>query len=298
MSGFKKFVAIYIAMIVAGSAFMINWATLSGRPNVATEAEGSHFSVVWKGFKPTYSDQYPDYYICINNLKDDSLRMYVQLKIENYENVSLYFMISNYTVPSAGWFVGSQYLGLVAITSPIQTFTYSNLNRTKPGAIPEGSLHESVELVVKAYSDSGYTEFYSQDNFTANFHFIDVTSSAWTRLEYYNFDDGTSQGWGGSVNSWTYYRSWPCSLTGYPGPYKSIDMIGNYTEAYVVAAVYANPWYPTVYLDNVQCFASETPSATAAWYQITVPLPLNKVTFLRYYSGLSYLDDAYVVAKQ
>lgn len=284
-------------MIVAGSAFMTGWATLSVRPNVAEEIEEAHFSVVWLGFKPTYSDQYPDYYICINNLKDDSLKMYIQLKIENYENVSLYFMIDNYTEPTTGWFVGPQYFGLVAITDPIKTFTYSNLNRTKPGTIPEGSLHESVELVVQAYYDAEYTRFYSQDNFTINFHFIDVTSPAWTRLEYYNFDDQTTQGWVAGLHKWQYYRSWPCSLAPASGYlYRNFDLIGNYTEAYFVAAVWTAAANPRVYLDDVQCFASETPSSVAAWHQIAIPLPLNKVTKVQV-SSVSYLDDAYVLAK-
>lgn len=294
MVEFKKFMAVYLATIVIGSVFVIGWATLLNRPNAVTEVKGSHFSVVWKGFKPTYSDAFPDYYIGINNLKDDSLQMYIQLKIENYETVSLYFMIDKYTEPPAGWFVGPQYFGLVTITDPIKTFTYSNLNRTKPVAIPEGSLHESVELVVKAYYDAGYTQFYSQANFAVNFHFIDVTSPAWTRVEYYNFDDGTTQGWlNAYVHSWTYYRSWPCSI--YYNPYKDIDMIGNYTEAYLVAAVFTSPGYTYIYLDGILSFQPDTPSGASTWYQIAIPLPLNKVTRVNIYGA--YLDDVYVVAK-
>jgi len=295
MVEFKKFVAIYLAAIVIGSAFIIGWATLLNRPNAVTEVKGSHFSVVWKGFKPTYSDQFPDYYIGINNLKDSSLKMYIQLKIENYENISLYFMIDKYTEPPAGWFAGPQYFGLIAITDPIKTFTYYNINRTKPTAIPEGSLHESVDLVVKAYYDAGYTQFYSQANFTVNFHFIDVTSPAWTRVEYYNFDDRTTQGWYGSVHQWTYYRSWPCSI--YNNPYKNIDMIGNYTEAYLVAALYTYATSPGIYLDDKLCFLPDTQTAgTWTWYQIAIPLPLNKVTKVLI-AGASYIDDIYVLAK-
>ena len=297
MAEFKKFVAIYFAILVAGSAFIVGWATLLNRPNAGTELKGGHFSVVWKGFKPTYSDAFPDYYIGINNLKDDSLQMYVQLKIENYENVSLYFMIDKHTEPPAGWFVGPQYFGLVAITDPIKTFTYSNLNRTKPPAIPDGSLHESVELVVKAYYDAGYTQFYSQANFTVNFHFIDVTAPVWSKFIYNNFDDGTTQGWYGSLHWWQYYRSWPCSLTpAYNYPYKSFDLIGNYTEAYLVAAVYTYPTYPAIYLDDVLYFQSDVPSGTSAWHQIAIPLPLNKVTKVQI-SSIYYLDDVYVLAK-
>jgi hypothetical protein len=210
MLEFKKFLAIWFAAIIIVSALFIGWAEQSSRPNEATEVEGSHFSVVWNGFKPTYSNQYPDYYICINNLKDESLRMYIQLKIENYENTSFYFMIDQYSGPPTGWYVGSQNFGLIMITDPIKSFEYSNINRTKPAAIPQGSLHESVELAVKAYYDSSYTQFYSQANFTVNFHFVDVTATVWSKVVYNNFDDGTAQGWSsGQVHWWQYYRSWP-----------------------------------------------------------------------------------------
>jgi hypothetical protein len=299
MLEFKKFLAIWFAAIIIVSALFIGWAEQSSRPNEATEVEGSHFSVVWNGFKPTYSNQYPDYYICINNLKDESLQMYIQLKIENYENTSFYFMIDKYTEPPTGWFVGPQQLGLVMITDPIKTFVYSNINRTKPTAIPAGGLHESIELAVKAYYDSSYTQFYSQANFTVNFHFIDVTATVWSKVVYNNFDDGTAQGWSsGQVHWWQYYRSWPCSYAQYSNVYKNWDLIGNYTEAYLVAAVYTYGAYaPTIYLDNQQCFQPDiTPASGPSWYQIASPLPLNKVTNVKL-SGIQYLDDVYVVAK-
>jgi len=298
MNEFRRFMAVWLSVVVAVSVFTVVGISFfrSGNRDVMT---ANHFSVVWKGFKPTYSNAFPDYYIGINNLKDKSLRMYIQLKIENYENVSLYFMIDKYIEPLAGWFAGPQYFGLVTITDPIKTFTYSNLNRTKPAAIPEGSLHESVELVVKAYYDAGYTEFYSQANFTVNFHFIDVTSAAWTRLEYYNFDDGTPQGWSANVHSYTYYRSWPCSITVYGYyyyPSKTIDLIGNYTEGYLVAAAYMYPTYLAIYLDGTLSFSSDISYGTVAWYQIAIPLPLNKATNVLL-NGVSYLDDIYVLAK-
>jgi len=294
----SKHVKILLFSVIVLSASILGTIMLlrfGSSPEIKTD--GNHFSVVWKGFKPTYSDAFPDYYIGINNLKDNSLKMYTQLKIENYENVSLYFMIDKYIEPPAGWFAGPQYFGLVAITDPIKTFTYSNLNRTKPVAIPEGSLHESVELVVKAYYDAGYTEFYSQANFTVNFHFIDVTAPVWSKFIYNNFDDETTQGWvGGILHRWVYYRSWPCSLQQYYAPYKSFDLIGNYTEAYLVAAVYTHPASPAVYLDDTLYFQPDTPSGTTAWHQIAIPLPLNKVTKVTI-GGVSYLDDVYVLAK-
>jgi len=283
--------------IVLSASILGTIIVLRSRSSPEMKTGGNHFSVVWKGFKPTYSDAFPDYYVCINNLKDDSLRMYIQLKIENYENVSLYFMIDKYTEPPPGWFVGPQPFGLIKIEDPIKTFTYSNVYRTKPIGIPEGSLHESVELAVKAYLDEAYTQFYSQGNFTVKFHFIDVTSIAWTRRSCDNFDDETSQGWsGGQLHKWVYYRSWPCSwYTYYWGVSKSFDMAGKYTEAYLVAAMYGGGEI-SIWLDDVLTFQSDVSYAGGKWYQIAIPLPLNKVTKVSLQGGV-YLDDVYVVAK-
>jgi hypothetical protein len=299
--GFKSFLVVYVSVIIVVSMFAVLGMPVLQSRNAESETSlgTGHFSVVWNGFKPTYSDQFPDYYICINNLKDESLQMFIQLKIENYENMSFYFMIDKYTEPPTGWFVGPQQLGLISITDPIKTFVYSNINRTKPTAIPAGGLHESIELAVKAYYDSSYTQFYSQANFTVNFHFIDVTATVWSKVVYNNFDDGTAQGWiGGQVHWWQYYRSWPCSYAQYNNVYKNLDLIGNYTEAYLVAAVYTYGAYaPTIYLDDQLCFQPDiTPASGYGWYQIAIPLPLNKVTKVQF-SGIQYLDDVYVVAK-
>jgi hypothetical protein len=298
MAEFKKFVAIWFATMVAMSVLFIGWATVLNRPNISTEVKGSHFSVVWKGFKPTYSDQFPDYYICINNLKDESLQMYIQLKIENYENVSLYFMIDKYLEPPTDWYVSPQYFGFVDIANPIRTFTYYNFARTKPAAIPQGSLHESVELAVKAYYDSSYTQFYSQANFTVNFHFIDVTAPVWTKVIYDNFDDETVQGWSSAIlQKWQPCRSWPCSITPYYSAYKTFDLFGNYTEAYFVAAVFGGPSSIYIYLDSAPCFYSDvTTGFVSPWCQIAIPLPVNRATAVMI-GGFSYMDDVYVVAK-
>ena len=297
--GFKSFLVVYVSVIIVVSMFaVLGVSVLQSRNGESETSLGTgHFSVVWNGFKPTYSNQFPDYYICINNLKDESLRMYVALQIENYENTSFYFMVDKYTEPPTGWYVGPQQLGLVMITDPIKTFVYSNINRTKPTVIPAGGLHESVELAVKAYYDSSYTQFYSQANFTVNFHFIDVTATVWSKVVYNNFDDGTTQGWNGQVHWWVYYRSWPCSLAQYYNMYKSFDLIGNYTEAYLVAAAYTCAYGPTIYLDGQLCFQPDTTTYGGyTWYQIAIPLPLNKITQVQF-SGISYLDDVYVVAK-
>jgi hypothetical protein len=79
--------------------------------------------------------------------------------------------------------------------------------------------------------------------------------------------------------------------------YKSFDLIGNYTEAYLVAAAYTYAYGPTIYLDGQLCFQPDTTTYGGyTWYQIAIPLPLNKITQVQF-SGIQYLDDVYVVAK-
>jgi hypothetical protein len=43
-------------------------------------------------------------------------------------------------------------------------------------------------------------------------------------------------------------------------------------------------------------FAPDIQSGVQAWWQVAIPLPLNKVTAVQIY-GVSYLDDVYVLAK-
>jgi len=187
--GFKGFAAIYLAMVISVSAFVVVAA-----PRLQTKSEiasSHHFSVRWMGFVPlTYSDQYPEYYVCINDLACETLYLPIALKLVNQENSSFYFrVVQNQTTP-AGWTLATNTLGLIN-KDETRLFTYSAL-RTKPASIPEGRLTETISLAVQAYYDELYTNFYSEDSFAVTYNFLDRTAGVWTTLDTDNFDDGTT----------------------------------------------------------------------------------------------------------
>jgi len=321
-------VSIVLVSVLVGTISALQ-SSLTEQPSTRSNGEYSEeprFSVRWMGFCPTYNNQTPDYYICINDLKDDYLTMHIAMQIQNFENSSYWFLIESFTAPPTGWTVTTYYIGFINIDQTI-TFTYSNINRTKPTSIPEGRITESINLVVRAYHDSSYTNLYSQDNFTVQFHFLDLTSPAWTMLHNDNFDDGTAQGWhaqkqgsGGYAGPepYTYYRSWPYSLRvtndyrydSYCNFYKDFVTNGSLNEVYLVYSILSGRWTQhdrgAVYINEVVYFQSDVSPSTGTWYQVAIPLPLNQSSRVRipvieveWLSGTysAYLDDVYVVGK-
>jgi len=320
---FRSFVALFLSVVMAISVFTIVGMSMLQNGYDTTSSETDHFSVTWMGFSPPdYSNQYPDYYICINNLADDPLAMQIALQIKNQEDSGYYFLIEQYTAPPAGWTISPYYIGYVSVDET-KTFTYEDVTRSKPTSIAGGRLTESVDLVVKAYWDAAYTSFYSQDNFTATFHFIDRTSAVWTQLNYDNFDDGTTQqwdwtgdvSWGGFDISSKYYRSFQYSLRlyGTQAVYydyayrKSFETTGPFSEAYLIYSLRSGKWPsdPKILLDGTKYFAPDMSPTTNVWYQFTIPLPTGTTTEIQIWAaddrydveGESYLDDVYVIAK-
>lgn len=303
MVSFKKFMVVWCATIIAVSAFAVGAGTLPNRPSTAKEKEGAHFSVHWMGFIPEYSNQYPEYYACINDLLSDTLYFPIALKLVNQENSSFYFrVVQNQTSP-AGWTLATNTLGLIN-KDETRLFTYSAF-RTKPASIPEGRLTETISLAVQAYYDSLYTQFYSEDSFAVTYNFLDRTAGAWVTLDIDNFDDGTTHDWGGYICGVTseLYRSFPYSFSSGDNVHKSFTIPDSFSEAYLLCAIRFPPSSQGRYdvlLNGVKCFQSDVDIAPFTWYQVAIPLPTNQTTevrFMFYYSWSGYVDDAYVVAK-
>lgn len=314
MSDFKRFAVVFLSIIVAGTIFTVGTLKIlyvqpeQNQQNSAVIEDSNHFSVVYRGFIPGYSTTYPDYYITINGLKDNPLRMYLQLYLQNQEASGYYFMIDKYQTPPAGWTINPSFAGYIGVDGTM-TYTFSNIYRDKPASITEGELVETINLVVKAYYDSSYTNFYSQDNFTVTYHLIDRASAVWTVLEYDNFDDGTTQGWGGTglSLSTTYYRSFRYSLKGdsyYGTGYsKSFTLVPPYTTGYLIAPIRASqiPDF-SVSIDGQTVFKLDTGMSAGVWYQLTIPLHsgATSVGIGMGNNGVSvqtWTDDVYVIAK-
>jgi hypothetical protein len=305
-----KHLKIVLFSVIVFSASMLGAIAMFHSQSHEAKTEGNHFSVLWKGFSPEYSDQYPDYYICINNLKEDTLKMHIAVQIQNFENSSYWFLMKNNTAPPPCWTTTTYYIGRIGVDEA-KSFVYSNLARCKPTSIPEGRMTETIDLSVEAYYDASYTKFYHSTNFSVNFHFINYTSNDWYVLYLDDFDDGTVQGWTyrGSAYAWdvtlTHYRSWPNSLH-FRGRYspayqKEFDTTGPYRETYLLYSIWlTEDASPKIALDGVTCFQADVNVGSAGWYQFAIPLPLSLATEVWIYTteyADAYLDSVYVIAK-
>lgn len=326
--GFKRFVTLYLAVLMSVSAFVVVAA-----PRLQTKneiASSHHFSVRWMGFAPTdCSNEYPEYYVCINNLKDDPLRMQIALQIKNQEASAFYFKVDQFAAPPSGWAIQPRYVGLIQVDETGQ-FVYDNVSRSRPVSIPQGRLTESISLMVQAYYDSGYTSLYSQDDFTVAFNFLDLTSTQWTVIYHDNFDDKQTRNWtsvsygGGSYSATIdvtdiYYRSfqyslrldtyasWNCYCC---GGYKKIFDIGSVQEVYLIYSIRSEDWLAHydrgVTINGTTCFRSDNPALERnVWFQVALRLRPSETNIVEIWScntgGLihtySYLDDVYVIAK-
>ena len=313
---------VYLSVVIAASVFATVGMPMLQSGYNTNNVETNHFSVTWMGFSPTdYSNQYPEYYICINNLAENTLTMQVALQIKNQESSGYYFLIEQYSAPPAGWTISTYYIGYIAVDET-KTIVYSDLQRTRPTSISGGVQTESVDLVVKAYWDVSYTDLYSQDNFAVTFHLIDRTSAAWKQLYYNDFDDGTTQGWSGASHDsdgqyWlgvlsTYYRSFQYSLglrdtSSALGPAcyrKSFDTTGPYSEAYLVFSIRSDNWPGEcqIEFDNVDYFRTDVAPSNHVWYQFAIPLPVGQTSQVEIFAhnyalSYAYLDDVYIIAK-
>lgn len=318
-------IALILVTVVFVSVFAIiseGWYTPSNSGGILSGDSKSHFSVRWMGFSPSYSNKYPEYHICVNNLKSDILAISIALQIKNQEDSGYYFKIEKYVEAPAGWTIPSMTIGYID-RDETKAFTYS-VSRIKPTAIPEGLITENISLVVKAYYDPSLTDLYSQDNFNVTFNFIDRLASVWTTIYHDNFDDGTTQGWS-SIGHYpritvsdTYYRSFKYSLrvnSRYTNHGQEVGFSKTFTigsgvqKAYLIYSIRSDMWGSArIEFDGVTYFQPDMQPQDNVWYQFTIPLPvsevpgMSKTTTVGIWALLAdsensfaYLDDVYVI---
>lgn len=318
MISFKKFMVIYLCLLVVAAVFpIVAVPALQKLVDSTTPSKTEpHFSVHWMGFAPAdYNNSYPDYYVCINNLKGDQMNMSIALQIKNQEANAFYFLIDQYESPPPNWTISQYQIGLIAVDGT-KNFVYTNVSRTNPNTIPSGILNESINLVVKAYYDSAYTNLYSQDNFTVSYHLIDRTSG-WTQIKYDNFEDGTTQGWsvsGGSAYKWigvstAYYRSFQrsCKLydTGSYGYFvvgyqKTFNTTG-FNNCMLLFSMRSARWDDfAIQYNGTTYFRSDASLAANTWYQFAAPIPSGTVNVNILVAGWldsAYMDDVYIITR-
>jgi len=123
-----------------------------------------------------------------------TVKLGLTIRYFNHDDVDLYFQI---TGSGTGYTFGTVNLGLLASGAD----AYQNLDefasRAKPSAsdLPDGEMEENITLILKAYTDSGYSNLKWTYERIVTVHWINSTDAAFTVDELDNFDDGTVQGW-------------------------------------------------------------------------------------------------------
>ena len=124
----------------------------------------------------------------------DPVKLGLTVRYFNFDGVGLYFQI---TGQASGYTFGTVDLGLLGSGAN----AYRNLDefgeRAKPsaGEFTEGEFDEDIKLILKAYTDAGYSDLKWTHERTVTVHWIKSDDPAWTVDVLNDFDDGTAQGW-------------------------------------------------------------------------------------------------------
>jgi len=124
----------------------------------------------------------------------ETLRNHFALLITNNSIQDLYFKIS---IDVPNWSVEEPTDGKLGVvpSGGVKQFTIV-ITRTNPNS----EITETGNLILEAYSDSGYTNLVDSDTLPIEIHIVDIKS--WD-VQGWTFDDGTTQDWttNGSVSS-------------------------------------------------------------------------------------------------
>jgi len=124
----------------------------------------------------------------------DPVKLGITVRYFNYDDVGLYFQI---TGSGTGYTFGTVNLGLLGSGSNAYINLDEFASRAKPsvGDLPNGEMEENITLILKGYTDSGYTNLKWTFERVVTVHWINSADAAFTVDFLNNFDDGTVQGW-------------------------------------------------------------------------------------------------------
>jgi len=229
----------------------------------------------------------------------------------NYDDVGLYFRI---TGTGTGYTFSTVDLGLIAsggsLTRNLDNFCYR--------ARPASETSEQIQLILRAYTDSGYTNLKWTYTKTLDVLFIKSDDGTWTTDILNNFDDGTVQTWswvnesqpgqGTFGVSTDFVLSSPYSLRGYWYSVTGSEIYGyiqksittpNKPTVYAIVDIRVTPDSADIYNRGLRfqqdgtvllalglwtdAFADAYPRAK--WIRVIIPLPGNtSITFrIRFY---------------
>lgn len=123
----------------------------------------------------------------ITNLPDPML-LGITIRYFNHDDVGLYFQI---TGEADGYTFGTVNMGLLG--SGLNA--YRNLDNFASRARPAAETQEAVKLILKAYTDAGYSNLKWTYERMVLVVIINSVDGSWTLDEYDDFDDGTLMGW-------------------------------------------------------------------------------------------------------
>jgi len=118
----------------------------------------------------------------------DPVILGLTIRYYNFDEVGLYFRV---TGSGIGYTFGTVILGLLASG----TNAYVNLDNFGSRAKPAGEILESINLILRAYTDAAYTNLKWEYVRTVTVIWIDSSDPGYTVDVNNNFDDGTVQGW-------------------------------------------------------------------------------------------------------
>jgi hypothetical protein len=125
------------------------------------------------------------------------VKLGLTIRYFNHDDVDLYFQI---TGSGPGYTFATVNLGLLASGADayINLDEFASRARPSPSDLPNGEKEENITLILKAYTDSNYTNLKWTFERVVTVHWINSADPAWTVDVLNNFDDGTVQGWAGA----------------------------------------------------------------------------------------------------
>ena len=121
----------------------------------------------------------------------DPVKLGITIRAFNYDDVGLYFQV---TAQCSGWTFETVNLGLLGSGANI----HRNLDEFGSRAKPASETEQIIKLILKAYTDAGYSDLKWTYERNVPIVFIKSDDPSYTVDELDNFDDGTVQGWSAS----------------------------------------------------------------------------------------------------
>lgn len=120
----------------------------------------------------------------------DPVELGITIRYFNYDDIQLWLRI---TGEAPGYTFDTVNLGALASG----TSAYRNLDEFASRAKPDAEVTEHIKLILRGYSDAGYTNLRWTFERTVTVVWVDDSDPSYTTDMLNNFDDGTVQGWGG-----------------------------------------------------------------------------------------------------